>query len=545
MPRTFENTHYCDYVIVGAGAAGSVIAARLGEDPKLTIRVLEAGPADHTPYIHIPAGFVKTLSRADITWPFKTEPSAGSGHRRISTTQGRVAGGSSSINGMIYVRGQPQDYDHWASLGNTGWGYQDVLPYFAKSERRIGDGGDGIRGRQGPIAVSDMDWFHPISEGFMQAAVEQGHRRNPDYNNGDQAGTGYFQRTIDRGYRVSAYRAFLKPAMKRGNITLTTHACVDQILMNGKRAIGVRYRSQKDGPEFYVMASKEVILCAGAVNTPRLLQISGIGPQALLAQLGVPLVHDAPGVGANLIDHYSARMVMRARPENVTLNELARLPRLAGQLLKWAFKQPSILAQVPSQVYLFCKSQEDVATPDLQCVFTPGSYKEGKHYMLDAYPGVTGGWWQHRPLSRGYVQAQSSDVFQDPLIQPNYLEHPLDQDVMVAGMKIIRRLLHATALSKYLTEETIPGLATRTDEQMLDFCQRHGSTGYHLVGTAKMGPASDRMAVVDAQLRVHGLDNLRVIDASVMPMITSGNTYAATLMIAEKGADLIKAWRYA
>lgn len=540
MSTQVANNKVYDYVIVGAGAAGSIVAARLAEDPSVTVCVLEAGPGDLRPYVHIPVGFVKTLTQPEITWQFKTEPSYGSGNRKISTTQGRLVGGSSSINGMIYVRGQPADYDNWAALGNPGWSYEDVLPYFAKNERRVGAGDDAVRGRSGKIPVTDMDWFHPVSETFIDAAVKQGYPRNPDYNSGDQEGVGYFQRTVDRGFRVSAARGYLLPAMKKGNIELITNARANRILFEGKRATGVSFLRKQGGVETVVTARREVIISGGTANTARLLQVSGVGSSAVIGKLGVKMVHELPGVGENLIDHYSARMVMRARSEVVTLNELARGPRLGLQIMRWAMKQPSILALLPSQVYLFTKSKKEVEFPDLQCVFVPGSYREGKHYVLDKYPGVTGGWWQHRPESKGHVHATSTDVFVDPIIQPNYLQHPLDQEVMVGGMKIIRELLHSPMLSKYLVEETIPGVKVQTDEQMLDFCRMNGSTGYHLVGTAKMGPKLDKMAVVDHELRVHGMQSLRVVDASVMPMIVSANTYAATMMIAEKASDLIK-----
>ncbi|WP_029049475.1 GMC family oxidoreductase [Cupriavidus sp. amp6] len=543
MTASTENSRTYDYVIVGAGSAGSILAARLSEDPTVTVCVLEAGSSDLRPYVRIPAGFVKTLTQPQITWQFKTEPSEGSGGRRISTTQGRVVGGSSSINGMMIVRGQPDDFDHWASLGNRGWGYEDVLPYFARSERYTGAGGNGVRGRSGPIPVTPMDWFHPISETFIEAAVAAGHKRNPDYNSGDQEGVGYFQRTIENGFRISAAAGFLAPAIKRGNVELLSGVRAQRILFEGKRAVGVGFVRSQGGAEAIVKARREVIISAGTANTARLLQISGIGPAGLLAKLGVKVVHELPGVGENLSDHYSARLVMRARRGVTTLNEMARGPRLMWQIMRWLARKPGVLTLTPSQAHLFCKSKPDVGTPDLQCVFVPGSYKEGKHYVLDDYPGVTGGWWQHRPLSRGYVHAHSTNVFEDPIIQPNYLAHSLDQEVMVAGMKIIRGLLHSPTLAKYLVEETVPGTQVSTDEQLLDFCKHNGSTGYHLVGTARMGPKSDPMSVVDDSLRVHGLENLRVIDASVMPTITSGNTYAATLMIAEKGADLIRGKR--
>nr|WP_205970950.1 GMC family oxidoreductase N-terminal domain-containing protein [Paraburkholderia sp. Tr-20389] len=538
------NAQTYDYVIVGGGSAGSILAARLSEDPKVTVCVLEAGRSDLRPYVRIPSGFVKTLTQPEITWQFKTEPSDGSGGRKISTTQGRVIGGSSSINGMMIVRGQPGDFDSWESLGNRGWGYKDVLRYFNRSERYTGTCAEsGVRGHSGPIPVTPMDWFHPISETFIEAAVAAGHKRNPDYNSGDQEGVGYFQRTIENGYRVSAAVAFLAPALKRGNVALHSGVRAQRILFEGKRAIGIGFVRRQGGEETVVKARREVIISAGTANTARLLQLSGVGPARLLSELGVKVVHDLPGVGENLGDHYSARMVMRARRGTTTLNEMARGVRLGWQIMRWLAKKPSVLTLTPSQAHLFCKSSPEVDTPDLQCVFVPGSYKEGKHYVLDDYPGVTGGWWQHRPLSRGYVRARSRDVFEDPIIQPNYLSHSLDQEVMVAGMKIIRGLLHSSTLAKYLEEETVPGMDVSTDEKMLDFCKSHGSTGYHLVGTARMGPKSDPMSVVDDSLRVHGLENLRVIDASIMPAITSGNTYAATLMIAEKGADLIRGIR--
>ncbi len=543
MAPAADSAKTYDYVIVGAGSAGSVLAARLSEDPGVTVCVLEAGPSDLRPYVRVPAGFVKTLTQPAITWPFKTEPSEGSGGRPVATTQGRVLGGSSSINGMMIVRGQPGDFDHWAALGNAGWGYRDVLPYFARSERYTGPGDDGVRGRSGEIPVTPMDWFHPISETFIEAAVAAGHRRNPDYNAGDQEGVGYFQRTIEHGLRVSAAVAFLAPARKRGNVALLSGVRARRILFEGRRAVGVGFIRRQGGEETIVKARREVIVSAGTANTARLLQISGVGPADLLARLGVKVVHALPGVGENLIDHYSARLVMRARPGVITLNEMARGPRLLWQIMRWLARKPGVLTLTPSQAHLFCKSNPEARTPDLQCVFVPGSYREGRHYVLDDYPGVTGGWWQHRPQSRGYVHARSTDVFEDPAIQPNYLAHSLDQEVMVAGMKIIRDLLHSPTLAKYLVEETVPGTRVRTDEQLLDFCRHNGSTAYHLVGTARMGPPSDPMAVVDDTLRVHGLESLRVIDASVMPTITSGNTYAATLMIAEKGADLVRGRR--
>jgi choline dehydrogenase len=529
-----------DYVIVGAGTAGSIVASRLAEDPSITVCVLEAGPSDLRPYVYMPAGFTKMLTQDAVTWQFKTEPTENTGGRKISTTQGRVVGGSGSINGLMYNRGQPEDYDHWAQLGNRGWGYQDILPYFTRTESRIGYGVDGVRGRNGPVPVTDMDWIHPVSEAFIEVARKSGLPRNPDYNGGDQEGVGYFQRIIKNGLRVSTAAAFLKPALKKGNIKLVTNARATSIILEAAKAKGVNYVTTRGGTPSSVFARREVILSSGTVNTARLLQISGIGPGSVLQQIGVPVRRELAGVGENLIDHYSARAVMRAKGEVITLNELARGPRLVWNIGKWLIRKPNILSLSPSQVFVFAKSDPSLDLPDLQCVFTPGSYKEGKHYVLDNYPGVTAGAWQHRPLSKGYVKAVSTDVFIDPKIQPNYLDHPTDQKVMVAGMQMMRKLLHHPDLAPFLQQETVPGPRVKSDEDMLDFVKKNGSTGYHLVGTARMGRDDDRFAVVDDQLRVHGIQDLRIADASIMPMIPSANTYAAAMMIGEKASDLIK-----
>ncbi len=533
-------TEEFDYVIVGAGAAGCVIASRLSEEAGVTICVLEAGPPDRNPYIHIPAGFIKTLFDPSCTWQFKTQPTENTAGRPIATTQGRTLGGSSSINGMIYNRGQPDDFNHWAQRGNRGWGYADVLPYFRRSERRIGVGDDAVRGRAGGIPVTDMDWIHPVSEAFIQGVMGLGIPRNPDYNSGDQAGVGYFQRAILNGRRVSAARGFLKPAMTRPNLEVRTNARACAVLLEGKRATGISYLPARNAPPREVRARREVILCGGTVNTARLLQISGIGPVALLQSLGVEVRHELAGVGSNFRDHYATRMVMRARPGTVTLNELSRGPRLAMQLARWATGRPNILALAPSQVHVFWKSSPELQAPDLQCVFTPGSYAAGKTYILDDYPGMTAGAWSHRPESTGYVHARSTDVFEDPIIQPNYLSDPADRRVTIGGLRLVRRMLSTPELARFVDRETLPGADVQSDDELLDFARGNGTTCFHLIGTARMGPTTDPGAVVSDELRVHGLAGLRVADASIMPAMPSANTYATTLMIAEKAADLIR-----
>ncbi len=529
-----------DYVIIGGGSAGSLLANRLTEDGVTTVCVLEAGPPDRNPWIHIPAGFTKTLFDPSCTWQFKTEPTERTGGRPIATTQGRTLGGSSSVNGMVFNRGQPTDLDNWAQRGNRGWSYADVLPYYRRTERRIGFGDDAVRGRDGGIPVTDMDWIHPVSEAFIAGCVAAGIPRNPDYNSGDQAGVGYFQRAIRNGRRVSAARAFLKPARARRNLEVRTQARASGIILEGRRAVGVRYLLERGGAERVVQARREVVVSAGTANTARLLQVSGIGPGGLLGEIGVPVRHELPGVGENFRDHYAVRLVMRAKRGTTTLNELARGPRLAAQVARWAAGRPSILATAPSHVHLFWQSFEGLDLPDLQCVFTPGSYEQGKVYILDDFPGMTAGAWAHRPQSTGHVRARSADVFVDPVIQPNYLADPNDRRVTLGGIRLIRRLLHSPQLAPFVDSEVLPGPAAQSDDDLLAYAYANGSTTYHLIGTARMGPAADPAAVVDDQLRVHGLQGLRVVDASIMPSMPSANTYATTLMIAEKASDMIR-----
>ena len=530
-----------DYVIVGSGAAGSVLANRLTEEPGATVCVLEAGPPDRHPYIHVPAGFIKMLFNPDFTWQFKTEPSEGSGGRQIPTTQGRTLGGSSSINGMIYNRGQRTDLDSWAQRGNRGWGYVDMLPYYKRTERRIGIGDDRIHGREGNLPVTDIDWVHPICDAFIAGAVAAGIPRCKDYNSGDdQAGVGYFQRAIHRGWRHSAARVFLHPVKGTGRLAIRTDARASAVLFDGRRAIGVRYVDDRDrSTQPVVYARREVILSCGTANTAKLLQISGVGSAALLGSIGVPVVHELRGVGENFRDHHSARLVARVK-NSTTINELSRGMGLAGQIVRWAMGKPSILALSPSLVHWFWKSNDSMDQPDLQGVFSPASYKQGFVGLLDDYPGMTCGVWQHRPESTGYVRARSADPFQDPVIQPNYLADPMDRQVLISGMKLARGLLHTPELAQYFDGDKLPEPQVQSDDEFLDYARQYGSTAYHLIGTARMGPVTDPTAVVDDQLRVHGMQGLRVADASIMPSMPSANTYATTMMIAEKAADMIR-----
>jgi choline dehydrogenase len=533
-----------DYVIVGAGSAGSVLANRLSEDGRSTVCVLEAGPRDWHPFIHIPAGFMYTLVNPSVNWLYTSEPSEWTGGRRIAAPRGKTLGGSSSINGHIYNRGQRLDFDGWAQRGNRGWGYADVLPYFRRSERRMASdpqaADETFRGKDGNLPITDLDWRDPICDAFIEGAVEQGIPRNRDYNGTQQAGVSYVQRIVQNGRRVSAARGYLKPAMKRPNLEVRTHAHATSILFDGRRAVGIRYNSGgQHGSAREVRAAREVILSGGAVNSPQLLQISGIGPARLLGELGIPLKHELAGVGENLRDHYAPRFVARVRNAE-TINELSHGPRLVGQVLKYALTRRGILSLNPTLVYVFWKSDEAVDNYDLQLTFTPASYKEGVQSTLDDFPGMTIASWQQRPDSTGWVRARSSDPFTAPSIQPNYLAAESDRRVLLAGMKLARRLLHSRALSKYFDREEFPGAQAQSDADLLEAAKKRGTTTFHLMGTCRMAPDSDPTAVVDDQLKVRGLEGLRVVDASIMPTMPSANLNASVLMIAEKAADMIR-----
>ena len=528
-----------DYVIVGAGSAGSVLANRLTADGKTTVCVLEAGPRDWHPYIHIPAGFIKTYHDPRVNWLYSMEPGAWTGGRRILAPRGKTLGGSSSINGHIYNRGQSMDFDTWAQLGNRGWGYADVLPYFRRMERRIGEGDPVFRGRDGALAVTDIDWRHPLCDAFIAGAVAAGIPRNPDYNGKAQEGIAYAQRTILNGRRMSAARAFLHPAMRRPNLRVVTHAHTTNIILEGKRAVGVRYlKGGRGGTADTVHAQREVILSAGSYNSPQLLLLSGIGPPSHLQALGISVRHALAGVGENLRDHYAPRFVARVKNMD-TINERSRGLKLAGEITKWMFTRRGILSLSPTHVYCFWRSDPAVASCDIQLTFTPASYREGVQGELEREPGMTVASWQQRPESKGYVRLRSSDPFEAPLIQPNYLALESDRRVLLAAMRLARRLLKSKPLEPYYGCEDFPGPVVESDDELLGAAKQRGTTTFHPAGTCRMAPAGDPVAVVDEELRVHGLERLRVIDASIMPTMLSANLNAATLMIAEKASDLV------
>ncbi|MGJ4900617.1 GMC family oxidoreductase [Bradyrhizobium sp. HKCCYLRH2060] len=528
-----------DYVIVGAGSAGCVLASRLSEDPEVTVCVLEAGPRDWHPYIHLPAGFIKTFYMKSINWGYQQEPGPYTAGRSIYAPRGKTLGGSSSINGHVYNRGQRQDFDTWAQMGNRGWSYSDVLPNFKRMEKRIGAGEDQYRGRDGNLIVTTMEWKDTLCEAFMDGAVSLGIPRNPDYNGAIQEGVSYVQRTIQNGRRVSSATAFLRPASKRPNVEVRTHAHATGVVLEGKRAVGVRYhRGGRGGVPVEVRARKEVILSGGAYNSPQLLQLSGIGAPELLQEHGIEVRHALRSVGEGLQDHYAPRTV--ARVKNIkTVNELARGLNLWGEALKWAVTRRGILSLSPTMVYCFWHSGETAESSDLQLTFTPASYKEGVQGQLEDEPGMTVASWQQRPESRGYVRLRSADPFAPPLIQTNYLTAELDRRVVVAGMKLARRLLASAPLAPYYAYEDFPGPKVNSDDEFLAAATQRATTTFHPGCSCRMGPADSTWATVDDRLRVHGLEGLRVADASIMPRMISANLNAATLMIGDKAADLI------
>jgi choline dehydrogenase len=524
-----------DYIVIGAGSAGCVVAARLSETGA-SVLLLEAGPRDTLPWIHIPAGILKLLHHPVVNWNYQSEPTEGSGGRSIYWPRGKTLGGSSSINGMLYVRGNPADFDGWAQMGCRGWSFDDVLPYFRKSEDYKQGNDPPYRGKGGPLKVEDYRTILPLTHHFIQAAQQAGHPFSRDLNGRQQEGVGYSQMTRRGRWRGSTAQTFLREARGRANLRVETEALASRLLFEGKRCIGVSFRQR--GQEVSARAAREVILCGGAINSPHLLQISGIGPAAHLQAIGVAVVHDLPGVGGNLQDHYVARISHRVR-DTISINRLSRGALLAREVARFALQGRGALTFGVTTAQVFCRSAPEKASPDLQLLFTPASYDQAKFLALEQEDGMTVAVCPVRPDSRGTIMARSPSPAEAPAITPHYLSDPADGRVLLAGMRFTRRIFAAPALAQFSTRETLPGKDVVSDEEMLDYARRFGTTIYHPIGTCRMGEGPS--AVVDPRLRVRGISGLRVIDASVMPTLTTGNTNAPTIMIAEKGADMIRA----
>lgn len=527
-----------DYVIVGAGAAGCILANRLTASGRHTVLLLEAGGEGRHPWITIPAGFSKLMTNKTFNWGFETEPEANTLGRRIAVPRGKGLGGSTLINGMIYVRGIAQDYDGWAGQGAHGWAWSDVEPYFRKLENWAGAPqlpGRFARGNTGPMHVCEVRERFPISEAYLEAAGQLGLPRNPDYNAGDQEGVGYYQVLQNHGRRWSVVDGYLAPARRRPNLTVTGGAHVLRLNLEGKRCTGVTYR-RPDGSRVTVSARAEVILAAGAIQTPQLLELSGIGRPDVLRAAGIEVAHAAPGVGENYIDHFCTRMNWRVKNTR-TLNEMSRGASLFKAVAQYGLTRTGILSLGTGLGFGFVKSRPELPLADVQFFFVHASYANAADRRLDREPGMTIGVAQLRPKSKGSIHVRSADPDTGPAIKPNFLAEQEDRDSLVGGMKVARRIAEQPALAHYVAHEMSPGLAVQADDDWLDFARRNGQTIYHPIGTCRMG--SDESAVVDPELRMRGLEGLRIIDASVMPAMVSGNTQAAVMMVAEKGADLV------
>ena len=524
-----------DYIVVGAGSAGCVLASRLSEDPTNKVLLLEAGGKDDSFWISIPVGFSKLLNNKKYNWCFETEPEPNCKGRTIPIPRGKTLGGSSSINGMLYVRGNPLDYNTWAQFGNRGWSYDAVLPFFKKSEHFERNNNDPARGYGGPLNVAEMRENHELCDAFIDAAVSEGFKRSPDYNNGEQEGFGYFQVTQKNGRRWSTARAFLDAARSRPNLKIETDAQCTGVILDGKRCVGVSY--MQGGQKREARCNAEVVLAAGAVQSPHILEISGIGQPELLRSFDVDVKHELAGVGENYRDHYAPRMNWRVKLP-ITLNEQTRGLTFAREIAKFFMNGRGILTFTAGIAFGFIKSRPELEEPDIQYHFAHASYGSAAVRALEREPGMTLTAYQCRPESKGSIHLRSADPLAAPAIRPNFLADPIDQQVLVAGLKIGRRIIDNAAMNKYRAFEMNPGEAVQSDADWLDFARMNGQTTYHVVGTCKMG--NDPMAVVDDELRVRGIEGLRVADASIMPTMVSGNTNAATIMIAEKGADFMR-----
>lgn len=521
-----------DFVIVGGGTAACVLANRLTANGRHRVLLLEAGPVPSSPWIKIPAGFTRLLVNPVYNWRFETKPEDNVHGRTIAIPRGKGLGGSTLINGMIFVHGQRQDYDRWESMGASGWGAEALLPYFNRLENYAL--AQGLRGRAGPMHVDQVRERYPIAAAVLQAAQQAGHRLNPDYNGLDQEGFAYYQVSQQRGQRWSVFDGYLKPAMQRPNLVVQTDAQVLKLQFDGRRCTGVQYR--RSGQTLSVQANVEVIVSAGAVQTPQLLELSGVGQPERLQSLGIPVCIAAAGVGENYIDHFATRMNWRVKGLQ-TLNETTRGLSLVRAVLNYLFRRQGYLTLGTGLVGGFVRTRQDLPAPDVQYFFMHASYANAAVRKLDTQPGMTMGVAGLQPTSQGSIHAESPDPFAPPAIRPNFLATEQDRRCLIDGMKMVRQIFSQPAIAPFIDHEVSPGPVVQTDDQWLHFARQNGQTIYHPIGTCRMG--EDALAVVDPRLRVHGAQGLRVVDASVFPAMVSGNTQAAVMAVAERAAELI------
>lgn len=538
MPSSTTKNY--DYIIVGAGTAGCALAYRLSREASRTVLLLEAGPRDYNPMIHIPLGFAFTMKHEGVNWCYETDPEPNMNGRKISWPRGKVLGGSSSINGMVYIRGQREDYDHWASLGNDGWAYEEVLPYFKRSEHKA-EGGNQYHGYGGPLWVQEVASKDKLelAELFIQASVQTGLPYNEDFNGVSQEGAGYYQHNICKGLRASTARTYLKLCEQRPNLTLATGALTSKILIEEHRAVGVQYEIAGKGKTKESVTARctaEVILCGGVINSPQLLELSGIGNKEILEPLGIALQKHLPGVGENLQDHLTIN-IQQGLHGVTTFFEETQPVAMVKNIFKFFFARKGLLTHPAAQAGVFFRTNENETRPDAQIHFAPAASETDSKGNLKTAPGTTATVCHLRPESRGCVHIRSTDPAVYPNIRAKYLSTEGDCNAMISAVRKVRKMFEAPALSRYLGSEIRPGAEVQTDEDILEYIRNEAESVYHPVGSCKMG--SDDMAVVDPRLRVHGIASLRVADASIMPTITSGNTNAAAIVIAEKCADML------
>jgi choline dehydrogenase len=524
-----------DYIVVGAGSAGAAVANRLSADPRHRVLLLEAGPASN-PWSRIPIGYAKLINNPAANWLYSAEPEANTNGRRLFVPRGRLLGGSSAINGQAFVRGQAQDFDSWAQMGNRGWSYSDVLPFFKKMESYEGEGDDAFRGRDGPLRVTNPDWRDPLFSALIEAAGQVGIRHNPDYNGAEQDGIAMSQATIASRQRMSTARCYLDPIRKRQNLRIETGALTERLLLDGKRCIGVRY--SVDGSAREALAEREVVVSAGTINSPQLLELSGIGQADRLSALGIEVRHVLPGVGENLRDHYAPRTRWAIGAKGYTFNDRARGLGMVAQALRYALSGRGLLGMVAAPMRAFVRSREGLAAPDLLLGWVPMLTEPSpRGPRISRQSGMTCYAHPMRPESKGHIHVVSSDPRKQPAINFNFLSAPVDAELTVRAVRIACLVMHAPALAHLQISEIAPGPDRRTDDEIIDWVKKAAETTYHPVGTCKMG--SDAAAVVDSRLRVHGIGGLRIADASIMPTLTSGNTNAPSIMIGEKAAAMV------